>query len=435
MSGIEKKAIFKKLNLDRAALAVFLIAMVLRLAWVGFDHAKHPVEGSARVGDDFEYIAVAENLLSGRGWWSPDAGGQIYHHGPVFPLFVAGVLALGGSLVTVTLVNAFIGALTCWGVVRVGRRMSSGEGAVLAGLTMAVYPYLLYYTGKVLIETLAVFFGLLLFATLLRFSRSPNYRNAALTGVILGLATLNHPETYIAPPLLILWILIAQPERARVMKGLAVLFIVFGLTLLPWHAYHAIRSGKNIFLPPGLGAGGVLAQATLEAKGRIEGDPKYFEETADRLEQEGSALEQSHGNARGVAVATEKVLQDFMTDPGEYLQFVALKCWRMWGLAPERGAYARPWVTIPTGALNAVLYTGFLAGLFMYRPRQEAVLALTLVVIYTLPHLFFYAQPRYRLPVMPVVALMAGVAANFAAQRMFGRIPAVAASRVDDNRG
>lgn len=412
MSGPGAKSFLGEAVRDRGALVVFLIAIVLRLAWVGFDHAGHPDENYYRVGDASEYAAVAENLLSGKGWWSPDSGGQPYHHGPVFPLYVAGVLALGGSLFTVTLVNAFVGALTCWGVVRLCRRMSSGAGALLAGLTMAVYPYFVHYTAKILTETLSVFFGLLLFVTFLRFSRAPGALNAMVAGLVLGLATLNHPETYIAPPLLLLWIVAAHPERMRALKGLALLLVVFGLTLIPWHAYHAVRSGKNLFLPPSLGADGVLSQAALDAKGRIEGDPAYFEEARYRLNKEGKMLEEAHGIARGTLAAMAKVMQEAIDQPGEYLHFVALKLKRMWGLAPEYGVYNRPWIVIPTGALNLLLYAGFLVSLVLYRPREEAVLALTLVVIYTIPHLIFYAQPRYRLPIMPVVIIFAGVTAN-----------------------
>ncbi|MFQ5458835.1 MAG: hypothetical protein ACE5FC_10360, partial [Myxococcota bacterium] len=286
-------------------------------------------------------------------------------------------------------------------------------------------PYLFYYTGKILTETLNVFFGLVIFATLLRFSRTPDFPRAVVAGFVLGLATLNHPETYVAPPILLLWVALRHPRRAKAMKALVPLFAVFALTLLPWHAFHAIRYGKSIFLPPSMGAGGLLSQATLDAKGRIEGDPEYFEEASDRLTNEGMALDEARGNAGGVAVAAGRVLGDLVQQPGAYLHFVALKFKRMWGLAPERGAYSTPWIVIPTGALSLLLYAGFLAGLFLYRPREEALLGLALVVIYTVPHLIFYAQPRYRLPVMPIVALMAGVSATFAIQHLSRRLPAL----------
>jgi hypothetical protein len=98
---------------DRAALFVFLVALGLRLGWVIYVRAVHPEEGYYLTGDAQEYTAVAGNLLSGKGWWSPDHGGTPYFEGPVFPLFLACILGLGGNLFTVTLVQAAVGAATC----------------------------------------------------------------------------------------------------------------------------------------------------------------------------------------------------------------------------------------------------------------------------------------------------------------------------------
>lgn len=420
---------------DRLALGVFVLALLLRLAWAFYVQSLHPGEDWYVQGDAIEYTTVAENLLSGKGWWSPDAGGGPYFHGPIFPLFLAALRALGSSLFAVTLMNAFLGALTCWIVVRIARPMMAPAGALLAGLSMAVYPYFLHYTAQILTETLSVFLGVLLIAAFLRFSRAPSYAAAVTAGVLLGLATLNHGETYMAPPFLILWFLAFHPRRGRSLGALAALLLAFGLTLLPWHGYHALRNGKNIFLPPNLGAGGVLAQTTLEAKARIVGDPSYFEGTSERLSKEGIALEEEHGEAGGLLIAVGRVMGDLTSRPGEYLGFLGLKLKRMWGIAPERGTYDRPWIVIPTGALSVALYVGCLAGLLLYRPREEAALVFTFILIYTVPHLIFYAQPRYRLPVMPMVALMAGYAGGLALERLAARWPALSTLQTEHRRG
>jgi 4-amino-4-deoxy-L-arabinose transferase-like glycosyltransferase len=285
-----------------------------------------------------------------------------------------------------------------------------------------------------LAETLTVFFGLVLFAALVAFSRDPSRRNAILAGLVLGLATLNHPETYVAPPLLILWVVVAHPRRGIAAKRLALLLVIFGLTILPWHAYHALRNETNVFLPPGLDAGGVLAQATLDAKGRILGDPTYFEGTSATLHQEGRTLEKEHGMAGSVLRALRRVADDLKSHPDQYLEFVGLKLKRMWSLAPEAGPFAQPWVVIPTGALSALLYAGCLLGFSFHRPRGEVILALVLIAIYTLPHLVFYAQPRYRLPVMPVVILFGGVAAGTILDYFASRRPSFARPVTDHRR-
>ncbi len=403
-----------------AALGVFFLALALRLAWVVYLQVKNPGDGYYLNGDALEYTAVARNLLGGQGWWSPDAEGGPYLHGPVFPLFVAANLALGANLFAITVVQAFIGALTCWGVVWIGRKLTTLPGAIGAGLLMAVYPYFLHYTGQILTETLNVFFGLAVFASLVLFARDSSIRNAVLAGLVLGVATLNHPETYVAPPLLILWVLACHPQRRLGLRRLGVLLAVFGLTLLPWHAYHALKNGRNLFLPPSLEAKGVLSQATLEAKSRILGEPDYLEKSFV-LKEEGEKLEEDHGVIGGVTRALGRVVGELESNPGEYLDFIYLKFKRMWGLAPERGTYARPAIVIPTALLSALIYAGCVLGFLLHRRRDEVVLALMLVAIYTLPHLLFYAQPRYRLPVMPALMLFAGVTGGALLERFAGR--------------
>jgi 4-amino-4-deoxy-L-arabinose transferase-like glycosyltransferase len=416
-----------------AALGVFLLALSLRLAWVVYLQVKHPGNGYYLNGDALEYTAVARNLLGGLGWWSPDSGGGPYLHGPVFPLFVAANLALGANLFAITVVQAFIGALTCWGVVWIGRKLTTLPGAISAGLLMAVYPYFLHYTGQILTETLSVFFGLAVFASLVLFARDSSVRNAVLAGLVLGVATLNHPETYVAPPLLILWVLVCHPRRRLGLRRLGILLAVFGLTLLPWHAYNALKNGRNLLLPPSLDAKGVLAQAALEARTRILGDPSYQEKSVV-LKEEGEKLEEDHGVLGGVTHALGQVLDDLESNPRAYLDFIYLKFKRMWELAPERGTYAHPAIVIPTALLSALIYAGCLVGFLLHRRRDEVILALMLVAIYTLPHLVFYAQPRYRLPVMPAVMLFAGVGGGALLERIAGRRPVFAGGAAGDRR-
>jgi 4-amino-4-deoxy-L-arabinose transferase-like glycosyltransferase len=418
---------------DRQAMWVFVLALVLRLAWVISVQISHPGDAPYLQGDAIEYTGVAHSLLSGKGWWSPDRGGIPYPHGPLFPLFVAAILAAGGSLFTVTIVQAFVGALTCWGMVRVGRRLTSPRAAVAAGFLTAIYPYFLHYTSLVLTETLGVFFGLAIFITLLDFSREPRPRTAVASGIVLGIATLNHPETYVAPALLPLWVFAFHRYRRVALLLLVPLLVCFGLTLLPWHAYHALRYGKNVFLPPALGAGGILGQGAFEARGRILRDPNYYKQDLPELNEKGIALEKEHGKAGGVAIALGEVARDFAEHPVRYGKFVVLKFWRMWGLAPEAGAYHRPLIDIPVGALNALLYLACLAGLRLYRRRGEAALAVTIILVYTLPHLLFFAQPRYRLPAMPVVILFAAVGMGLALE-WFSERRSVAGRALTDAR-
>ena len=134
---------------------------------------------------------------------------------------------------------------------------------------------------------------------------------------------------------------------------------------------------------------------------------------------EGQALEEEHGALAGVARALGRVVGDIKSDPMAYVELLSLKMKKMWGLAPSKGEYAGKWmIVIPTAALSAFAYAGCLAGFFLHKRKEEVCLAVALILIYTIPHLVFYAQPRYRLPVMPVMFIFTGVAFGALMSRM-----------------
>ena len=45
--------------------------------------------GNKPVGDEWEYIKVAENLLLGKGFWNPERGGELYFSEPIFPILIS----------------------------------------------------------------------------------------------------------------------------------------------------------------------------------------------------------------------------------------------------------------------------------------------------------------------------------------------------------
>src|SRR5215203_4827585 len=106
------------------------------------------------IQDQVSYDALARSLLDGRGYsftenWYPftPANTPTAHWSFIYPLYLAGIYAVTGyhPLLARVLQAAVAGALLCFLIYKIGRRVVNEEtGLVGAGLA-AVYGYFIYY--------------------------------------------------------------------------------------------------------------------------------------------------------------------------------------------------------------------------------------------------------------------------------------------------
>lgn len=138
----------------RTHLLVLLLALALavRLAWA----LAQPVTDEAieRLPDQAEYLALGRNLLHGQGlkFFDPRFSEEVWaFRTPGYPLLVA---ACGGSVRAVRVVQAFLDASTVLAIYLLARQwLGRGPSLVAAGV-VAFNPFLIYFTGLILTETL-----------------------------------------------------------------------------------------------------------------------------------------------------------------------------------------------------------------------------------------------------------------------------------------
>src|SRR5262249_25847639 len=108
--------------------------------------------------DSFEYVSWARRLASGDFAWP-----VVSAHGPGYPFFPAGLLAVGsGALGAAIAMQAMVGALTAVLVAAAAREWFGARAGLLAGLTYAVYGPAVYLDTALLAEGLLI--ALLAFA-------------------------------------------------------------------------------------------------------------------------------------------------------------------------------------------------------------------------------------------------------------------------------
>lgn len=204
--------------------------------------------------DENEYLAVAQDLLAGRGWRFYDS--YPWLRAPLYPLYLAGCLWLaGGDVQWALLPNILLSTLHIYLLWLLGRALAARtDRAEQVGLCTAA-------CGAALL-TLATFANLWMSETLwntlwtlalllvLRWWRSPDWRGAALAGIVIGLATLTRSLPLLFLPILAAWMLWRVRERRGLLHVAALVAVCF-LVIAPWTLRNWRAYGAPILVETG----------------------------------------------------------------------------------------------------------------------------------------------------------------------------------------
>ncbi|HSJ89930.1 MAG TPA: glycosyltransferase family 39 protein [Anaerolineales bacterium] len=360
------------------------------------------------IQDQVSYDALARSLLEGRGYsfthnWYPftPANTPTAHWSFIYPLYLAGIYAVTGyhPLVARLLQGVAGGALICFLVYLIGRRVADEEtGLVGAGLA-AVYGYFIYYNVALMTETF--FIALVLFSLYLslELKEKPTLARWVLLGLVLGMAGLLRQTVLLFVPFLLLWLLWERKQDGIRWRSITIPVGIIILMIAPWTirnylVYHQFlllnsNAGYAFFASnnPNLG---------IDWRNDVVVVP-VPEELAGQNEAE---LDRA---------LTRKGIQFILADPGRYLRLTldkTLEYFKFWP-SSESG---------PTSNLVRVLSYGLylpfmLLGLYLSFARWRSFTVLYLfIVIHTGIHLLTWPAPRYRLPVDALSMVFAGLA-------------------------
>ncbi|HEX2166016.1 MAG TPA: glycosyltransferase family 39 protein [Longimicrobiales bacterium] len=172
-------------------LAVFLLAVVCSL---GFSFIIYPAIASPQnaVLDPDRYGALGFGLWHhGTLSYYPDPQPTL-DRGPIYPAVIAVILWLSGGVWPQSLqaAQAVFFGLTSVLVFYIGEKVWGRRTAMAAAALTTVHPFLLWYTSRVWIETLATLLFTALAASLVFFHERPGIRRGMLVGAVAGVATL-----------------------------------------------------------------------------------------------------------------------------------------------------------------------------------------------------------------------------------------------------
>jgi len=382
-------------GIGRRLALLTLAALVIRLAFVLLEPATHPV------GDERTWTDWALNLCSPRVHYSPLRIHLIFYP-PVYPYFLAVLYGLSGTFETVRWTQAALGALLVPAVGLAGARAFSPRAGLWAAAVAALYPELVWFSVHFWSET--VFMVLLWWGIerLLAADTSDGPGRAVAAGVLWGIAILTRETVLYFVPLATLW-LATRPGRGA--RGRAAAFLALSLLVVaPWTYRNWLEF--HYFIPVSTAGG----QNLFQGNALIERDTTY--EMVDAVQ--GRVEQYRYAMRMGLQAIRDR-------QPGWIFEKLRDEMPRFWEADSlvlvhiKRGAYGPVAPALAVGVALIVLapYVLVLALFALGATRltwsRPTVLLVSFLAYYNLLHIVTHGFARYRLPVMPVMFLIAGV--------------------------
>lgn len=382
----------------RALCLLALLAAALRLAFLALEPPTRPV------GDELTWIGWSiqspAGVASPEVRFSPLKTGVLFYP-PGYPYFVGALWALFGSLAAVKAVQCLVSALLIPAVGLVGWRVGGPAVGRAAGWITALYPELVWFAAHFWSETLFLTLLWWAFERVLAAEARRSLRLAALAGLLWGLAVLTRETVLYFTPLVALYLLGRRPERGSLKRAaafaLVALVSVSAWTLRNWTLYRA-------FIPVSTAGGLNLWQGNARLT-RQEVYDLYFAVP-------GVVAQYQHARAMGLAAIRERqpgwIFEKLVEQLPRFLEADNLALVHI-----GRGGYgqvseaARAGAAFVTLAPYLLLLFGFVASATLLPLSRVRLLLLVFLAYYTLIHVATHGFARYRMPVLPVLFVLA----------------------------
>lgn len=171
----------------RCVVAIFLLAVCIRGLYL-YDSSDNPTFGLPVV-DSRTYDSIARDVTE-RGLFTQD----LFWQAPFYPLFLSAVyLVTGGSILAAKIFQMFLAGVTCVLVYFLGVRIFNRRIGLFAGILAAMYMPLVFYDGELLATGWAAFWSVLLVIGFIRTAEKPDPWHCFFLGLLGGLGTVTRP--------------------------------------------------------------------------------------------------------------------------------------------------------------------------------------------------------------------------------------------------
>jgi 4-amino-4-deoxy-L-arabinose transferase-like glycosyltransferase len=391
------------------ALAVLvLVGLGVRLAW----GLRQPSDAAAinQLPDQREYLDLGNHIFSSDGLEMSDPRFRqtVYaYRTPGYPFFIG---CCAGNPVVVRIVQSFLDSITVVAIFLLARRWLAPCGAVFAAALVALNPYLIFFSGLILSETLFTTMLCCGLAMLVLSDGPWPEGNKRLTwlggGTILALAILVRPGAFLLPVVLgcgaaLLNRDLHQPYKPKwPLPVAATMLLLTGLALFPWAARNRWVIGAWVWT------------STNDGITRYDG----FNPDATGASDQRFALSMPWTSDMS-EVARSRYFSRLADDwiiahPRQTIKLAAIKIARTWSPTPLSREYGGRWIYRTVGLTFSLVFDVLiLTGLWRMNLSGPAKRFLLLPAVYfTMAAMLSVGSIRYRIPAEGPMAILAASA-------------------------
>jgi tetratricopeptide (TPR) repeat protein len=396
-------------------LALFSVALLIRGLYL-LELEATPLF-SVLLGDGRQYYAWATDIAAGE--W---LGREAFYQAPLYPYLMAVLMKLFGlSAWPVRITQMLLGATSCVLVAAAGRRFFPNRVGLVAGVLLALYPPAFFFDGLIQKTSLSLFFASALLALLGELAHRVRRPWLLLCGVTLGCLALTRENALLLAPLIGAWFLLSFEDSPFAQRSKWAAWFALGLvlTLAPVGIRNLAVSGQFFLTTSQLGSNFFIGN-NADADGRYR-PLRAGREDARVERQDARELAEADLGRRLTAgeVSRYWLSRSFTyirSQPGHWRNLLLRKASLLINAREivdtesievyrehSRLLRALGWF-LHFGVLGPLAALGLWATRKQWR-RLWILYAIGLTVAFSL--VLFYIMARYRMPLVPLVALFA----------------------------
>lgn len=398
-----------------SVLGLFVLGLAIRLAATQFlGGLNRPLEG-----DEWAYAPLAESLAAGRGFVNPD-GSPNTTRLPAVPFLLSLVYRFSGpDIVAARVFMCFLGSLLIPVCFLLGREAYDQRTGLVAAVAAVFMPSWIYCSGAILTDLLAAAaVGLMVWA-LIRGAKRQSMPLVGAGAVFWGLSALVRATSLAFVPAVVLWLLLVLTTwRARLIAVGLSLVILMAITS-PWSARNARVFGRSA----GLSSQGGLALwcgNNPAATGILNSDFAYYQQQLPK-----EFPESAYPDALARSEACKAAARQFIVEnPARFARLAAVRLWELWKIySPRAGTVQNVAMIVSFGPVLLLFVVQAIRTGWRIGPEMLMIL---IIGCQTLVHMVYTSIVRYRMPVEPLVLVMAAGGLVWFVTRFAGQPAAVA---------